>query len=78
MGKYIVTFILTLFLLGIASEGYAGKNIWQQKRERYEKAKKEAKAKGEVFDPNEYNRQEAQRIERNSMSPLTVFLFLLA
>lgn len=76
MGKYIVFLLLTFFILGNITESYARNNSWQQKREQYEKAKKEAQSKGEVFDPNEYSRQETQRIERESMSPLTVILIL--
>ena len=54
----------------------ANPNYWKQKREKYEQAKKEAIQRGETFDPNEYNRKEAQRIEENAMSPITVFLIL--
>lgn len=77
MGKYIVFILLLFVLLGNTTESYASKNFWQKKRERYEKAKAEAQSKGEIFDPNEYNRIENQRIERESMSPLTV-IFILA
>ena len=77
MEKYIILLLLTIFLLGNTTEVFASKKYWQQKRERYEKAKKEAQSKGEVFDPNEYSRQEAQRNDSESMSPLTV-IFILA
>ena len=72
--RTFIKLLLFAFLLSFNNECIAagGKNIWQQKRERYEKAQKEAVQKGETFDPNEYERQEELRREENSMSALTV------
>jgi hypothetical protein len=74
--KKMILLLLAL-LIGFGTSCYANPNYWKEKREKYEQAKKEAIQRGETFDPNEYERKEAQRIEENAMSPVTVILILV-
>lgn len=70
-------FLIIIIVFGAQFYNFAAaKNVWQQKRERYEQAKKEAQQRGEVWDPNKFEQLEKERRERNSISPVVVILIL--
>ena len=75
--RFLLILFISFLLIGVSIDCNAdGGKTWRQKRERYEKAKAEAQQKGKVFDPNEFEKQERIRAEKNSLSPLQVICIL--
>lgn len=72
MKHILYVLILALFLASFPTSYAIGKNIWEQKRERYEKAKREAQQRGEVFSPNEFEKQEEKRAKDNRVTPILI------